>query len=268
MKKSLGLGLIAVALYAQAQRPPVVLEQPDAQRTKQELAQLLERYPPTLREVLALDPSLLSNQPYLNPYPALVNFLSSHPEVARNPEFYIEQRRDQRRFNQDSGPRMSEMSREIVNYIGGIVGFAMGIGLLTWLIRTFIDYRRWNRLAKVQTEVHTRLLDRFSTNEELLQYIQSPAGSKFLQSAPIALDAGPRSIGAPLSRILWSVQAGLVLAAGGVGLLVGASQIGGDAYQPLHVLGILSMALGIAFTISAGASFLISKRLGLIENAQ
>jgi hypothetical protein len=267
MKRSLGLGLIAVALYAQTQRPPVVLEQPDAQRTKQELAQLLERYPPTLREVLALDPSLLSNQPYLNPYPALVNFLSSHPEVSRNPEFYIE-RHEERRFNQNRGIPMSEMSREIVNYMGGLTAFGMGIGLLTWLIRTFIDYRRWNRLAKVQTEVHTRLLDRFSTNEELLQYVQSPAGSKFLQSAPIALDAGPRSIGAPLSRILWSVQAGLVLAAGGVGLLVGATQIGGDAYQPLHVLGILSMALGIAFTVSAAASFLISKRLGLIENPQ
>src|SRR5215469_3410869 len=119
MKKSLVFGLIAVALYAQTPRPPVVLEQPDAQRTKQELAQLLERYPPTLREVLALDPSLLSNQPYLNPYPALVNFLSSHPEVARNPEFYIERHEDHR-FNQNRGIPMSEMSRETINVTAGI----------------------------------------------------------------------------------------------------------------------------------------------------
>ena len=91
----------------------------------------------------------------------------------------------------------------------------MGIGLLVWLIRTLVDYRRWNRLAKVQTDFHTKILDRFTANNDLLTYIQSPAGSKFLQSTPIMLDAAPRSMGAPLGRILWSLQGGIVLACGG-----------------------------------------------------
>ena len=81
------------------------------------------------------------------------------------------------------------------------------------------------------------------------------------------LDAGPRSVGAPLGRILWSIQAGVVVAAGGIGLQVVSQHISEDAAQPLHALGVLGIALGIGFVISAAVSFLISRRLGLIELA-
>jgi hypothetical protein len=144
-------------------------------------------------------------------------------------------------------------------------GFGMAIGLLVWLIRTLVDYRRWSRLAKVQTDVHTKLLDRFTANDDLLAYIQSPAGSKFLQSSPITLDAGPRAVGAPLGRILWSVQGGVVLMAGGIGLQVVSGRVADAASQPLHALGVLGIALGLGFVISAIISFVIAQRLGLIE---
>jgi hypothetical protein len=53
---------------------------------------------------------------------------------------------------------------------------------------------------------HTKLLDRFTANEEPLAYVQSTAGARFLKSAPISLDGNPRAMGAPFSRILWSMQ--------------------------------------------------------------
>ena len=143
----------------------------------------------------------------------------------------------------------------------------MAIGLLVWLIKTLVDYRRWNRLARVQTDVHTKILDRFTANDDMLTYIQSPAGARFLQSAPIMLDAAPRSMGAPLGRILWSVQGGVVLLAGGIGLQVVSSRVADDAAQPLHALGVLGIALGLGFVASAIISFVISHRLGLIDTA-
>jgi hypothetical protein len=152
----------------------------------------------------------------------------------------------------------------LLNDLAIFAGFGMAIGVVVWLIRTIIDYRRWSRLAKVQTDAHTKLLDRFTANEDLLAYIQSPAGSKFLESSPIKLDAGPRSVGAPLGRILWSVQGGLVLVAGGIGLEVVRGRVADEAAQPLHVLGVLGIALGLGFVISAIISFVISQRLGLI----
>jgi hypothetical protein len=41
----------------------------------------------------------------------------------------------------------------------------------------------------VQVEMHGKLLDRLTTNEDLLAYAQSPAGSRFLESTPISLEA-------------------------------------------------------------------------------
>ncbi len=281
--RAIGTGLLGVCFSlisthtagAQVPRTPpstsaanvVTIEPPDAQRTREELAQLLQRYPPSVRGVLALDPSLLVNQTYLAPYPGLVRYLNVHPEVVRNPAFYIGTDNSGFRVPRDHAEQVMEIWREVMNGIAIFAGFAMAIGLLVWLIRTLVDYRRWNRLAKVQTEVHTKLLDRFTANNELLAYIQSPAGANFLQSSPIKLDPAPRSISAPLGRILWSIQGGVVLIAGGIGLQVVSSRVTDDAAQPLQALGILGLALGLGFIVSALLSFLISHRLGLIDTS-
>lgn len=254
----------AGAVWAQAPAERMVtVDQPDSQRTRGQLSSLLEHYPPSLHSVLALDPSLLTNQVYLTPYPALSTFLSSHPEVLRNPAYYI----GQPDSDNHRSPTAAEIWGTVLDGLSAFIAFGMAIGVATWLVRTILDYRRWNRLAKVQQEVHTRILDRFTANEELLAYIQSPSGSKFLQSSPIALDAGTRAVGAPLSRILWSVQAGLVLAAGGTGLEMVAGRFSGDNAQPFEVLGYLGVALGIGFVASALISFAISHRLGLIDSS-
>jgi hypothetical protein len=274
IRQVLGLGMLGAFVsmslpspgWAQAPKSATVVtvEQQDAQRTKEELSRLLEHYPPSLRSVLALDPGLLSNQSYLAPYPALVSFLNAHPEVARNPSFYVGEGSFPR-SPQDHATQVLEMWKDTLAGLAVFAGFGMGIGLLVWLIRTLVDYRRWNRLAKVQTEVHTKLLDRFTANNDLFAYIQSPAGSKFLQSSPIMLDPAPRSVGAPLGRILWSIQGGVVLMAGGIGLQVVSARVADDASQPLHALGVLGIALGLGFLVSAIISFVISQRLGLIE---
>ena len=74
------------------------------------------------------------------------------------------------------------------------------------------------------------------------------------------------SVGAPLGRILWSVQGGVVLLAGGVGLLVISGRaVDATSQQSLQALGVLGIALGLGFLISAIISFVISRRLGLIE---
>jgi hypothetical protein len=244
----------------------VTVEQPDAERTKNEFEQLLNRYPPTLHRVFKQDPSLLTQEQYLHPYPALVNFLNTHPEIALNPAFYLDGLAgDETERRVDRFGRVVNEWDDFMKGFAIFAGFGMAIGLLTWLIRTFLDYRRWNRLSKVQEQVHTKLLDRFSTNDELMAYIATPAGSKFLQSAPISLDTGSRGMSAPLNRIMWSVQAGLVLAAAGGGLMLASGRVGEDAYLPLEIMGILAVALGAGFAISAGVSFLLSHKMGLLE---
>lgn len=268
----LTMGLMAAQLcvWGQAESAPaagqtiVTLEQPDAQRTREEMARLLERHPPTLRSILQLDPSLMTNAAYLAPYPALAAFLKAHPEIAHNPAFYVG---EPSRERHDPASQMVDVWREAMGGLGVFIGFGMAIAVIAWLIRTLVDYRRWSRLAKVQTDVHTKLLDRFTANDDLIAYIQSPAGSKFLESSPIKLDAAPRTMGAPFGRILWSLQGGVVLASAGVGLQFVSGRVGNEAAQPLNALGVLALSLGAGFVISAIISYVISQRLGLIEQA-
>jgi len=271
LARVLGLAVAAAAVgWAQVPRPvppsspvpPAPIAQPDAQRTQQELNELFQHYPPSVRRVLALDPSLLSDPSYLAPYPAITSFLAAHPDVIRNPTYYIGPPEDFRRFD-NNGP--SRAWEETAGDVAGVTAFAVGAALVAWLVRTFMDYRRWNRLTKVQTDAHTKILDRLASNEDLMAYVQSPAGAKFLESSPISLDAAPRSLSAPLGRIIWTGQAGVVLLAGGVGLQIVSRQTTEyDASAPLHALGILGVALGVGLVVSAVISFLISRHLGLV----
>jgi len=249
--------------------PTVVqVETPDAERNREELMNLLQKYPPALGRVLKLDPSLLTNAAYLTPYPALAAFLRQHPEIERNPPYFLERIQVATGYQRDDPANQSfRMWQSVMDWFGGLTVAAMILATLTWLIRLLVDYRRWYRLSKVQAEAHTKLLDRMTSNDELLAYLQSPAGSRFLQSAPITLDAASRTIGAPFGRILWSVQAGLVLAAGGFGLQYVSGRVNNDAAQPIFAMGILAVALGIGFVLSALVSYAMSRRLGLIEAA-
>lgn len=98
-----------------------------------------------------------------------------------------------------------------------------------------------------------------------MAYIQSPAGQRFLTSTSTAVDLSPRSVGAPVGRILWSVQAGIVVTLAGVGLFVAKGIVVEEVAQVLHVISVLAMAIGIGFVVSALVAYALSQRLGLLE---
>jgi hypothetical protein len=219
--------------------------------------------------VLRLDPSLLNSEQYIATYPGLAAFVARHPEVARNPAYFFGS--EHVRSWEDYGPRAESVRvwREVIQGVQIFSVIAIITGTIVWLIRMLVDHRRWLRQSKVQTEVHTKLLDRFTTNDDLLRYIQSPAGKRFLESGPVALEPEmqPRNPGAPFGRIFWSVQAGAVLLLSGLGLqFVGQRQQWEEVGQPLSSMGILVVAIGLGFLISAAASYFLSRRLGLLPD--
>jgi hypothetical protein len=247
--------------------PFVVTDDANADQTRDRLNQLLEKYPPALGRVLKLDPSLLGNQAYLAPYPALAAFLAQHQEIGHNPAYFLERVSTSGYPSYPSDPqqqRRENLSGMISGFFAFLV-FLVVTGVLVWLIRLAVTHRRWNRLSKVQFEVHSKLLDRFSSNDELLAYVQTPAGRKFLESAPIPLQDEAPSMAAPFSRILWSVQAGVVLAIAGAGVLYVSSRFTDEAEQFFMVVGVVTLALGVGFIVSAVAAYVLSRRLGLIE---
>ena len=243
------------------QQIPVFQETSDARETREQWIRLLRQHPPAVAEVLQRDPSLLSRADYLAPYPALWGFLQRHPEIVRNPSFFLGEFR-----YYDPGPRNTslEMFEMILAGTGIVLGVSAFLGVLVWVVRSIIDHRRWLRLSRVQADVHTKLLDRLTTNEDLLTYIQSPAGRRFLESAPITMDQEARVTTAPVGRIIWSLQAGLVLAALGAGFWFVQHNVSAEAAEGFFIIGILALSLGIGFTVSALLAYVVSTRLGLV----
>lgn len=243
----------------------ILLDDRDARETRQAFNEVLRKHPPALGRVLKLDPSLLSNPDYLDAYPALAGFLAQHPEVARSPAFFladVEIDTDEER--RADSPAMA-VFRQILDAISVLVVMLILVGTGLWLIRTLIDYRRWSRLSRVQAEVHGKLLDRLSNNDDLVAYMKTDAGRRFLESAPIPLEAEPaRTLGAPYGRILWSLQAGVVVLALGLGLRFVARTVPADVAWSLATLGALGVAVGLGFIASGGLSYLLSQRLGLL----
>jgi hypothetical protein len=236
----------------------------DAEQLRQQLERLLNQYPPSLARVLRLDPTLLTNPTYLQPYPALATFIAQHPEVPHNPAYFLARYEGNNIFYRaDPKDRLFDVWKDVMTGVFVFVVFTAIAGALAWLIKTVIDHRRWTRMLTIQTDAHTKLLDRFTSNEDLLAYMQTPAGRRFFESAPIPVES-PRSLNAPIGRILWSAQVGTVLTLAGLGLEVVAARAIEGISQPLSAVGVVVIALGIGFCGSAVVAYVLSKRLGLI----
>jgi hypothetical protein len=232
----------------------------NAHETRNQLQEILNAYPENLRRVLQWDPTLLNEQ-YLAPYPRLALFVQQHPEIERNPAFFLGTAREDY-WNRPQ--RDIETFAMILAGIGLFIGVMTVLTLIASLVRQLIDYRRWLRQSRIQTEMHTKVFDRLTSNQELLAYIESPAGRRFLDGSPLSHQSMPSS--APVSRILWSVQVGVVLATLGLGLWIVNQNMNlpAEALPAFYVLSVVAIALGVGAMISSIVAYLLSARLGLL----
>ena len=116
--------------------------------------------------------------------------------------------------NYQRRPLVTSIARIIEPLAVGSV-FIVLIGILGWIIRGIMNHRRWLRVSKLQTDMQNKLLERFTSNEEMLAFIQTSAGQRFLESASVAAEPGPRTLSAPVGRMLWSIQLGIVILVAG-----------------------------------------------------
>ena len=246
---------------------------------REQLLSLL-RMSPTLTQVVETDPTLLADQEYVNrSNPQLAQFLTQHPEVTRNPDFYLfanfptqrgryvgslhrrigDSRNDQRNDDADS-------RRRFLLNLTQVPAFLAVVAMLVWLVRLLLENRRWARVFRMQSEVHSKLLDRFASSEELLQYMNTEPGKRFLEAAPIPIEfARDQRLPGGLTRVLGPLQIGIVLTLLGVGLLLLHRSTGLAEISPaLLVFGMVTLMPGIGFIISALISWRISAHLGLL----
>lgn len=239
---------------APAPQPLPPSELTNAHETRDRLNALLDQHPPSLREVVRLDPMLLRNSDYLAMYPALASFLQQHPEVGHNPEFFLGA---PRLFRSDGPPLALFIAMPFI-----VLTITTGVVLLA---RTAVEHRRWQNASKAQTELNNKLIDRFSASTELLGYLESSHGKAL--TAALSSGGTARGIDAPLGRILGSLQAGSVLACAGLGILFVSVDLPADWSQVtpgIFAIGIVVLTIGVGLLVSSAVSFVLSRRLGLM----
>ena len=67
-------------------------------------------------------------------------------------------------------------------------------------------------------EVHSKLIEKFASGQELTAYMESEAGKRLLEWTPPAIDMPSRGIPAAAGRIIWSLMTGLILVPAGTGM--------------------------------------------------
>jgi hypothetical protein len=252
----------------------------DVAATQTELIRLL-RLSPTLTTVVSHDPSLLSNTDYVaHNNPQLAAFLAAHPEVARNPEFYLfshlkhEDGQPDEALQREVWPDVYRSQGQPTSFeriwsdMVPLIAFAFGLTAIFVLARMFVENRRWSRIFKLQSDVHGKLIDKFTSNQELAAYMETDAGRKFLEAAPIpiGIEQGRRMPSA-VARVLTPLQAGIVMVLLGIGLLM-LRHAGPDMDTPMLFFGTVVLMPGIGFIISAGVSWLLAAKLGLMPADQ
>lgn len=142
--------------------------------------------------------------------------------------------------------------------------FFFCIGWVVWIIATG---RRRSRIAEIQKDMHAKLFEKFGTGQELIAYLNTEAGSKFLDSASIEHTR-------PIGRVLGSIQAGLILFFLGIAMLIvrftmpSISRDAVEQAQTAHgflAVSLLLLALGLGFLASAATSYKLSKNWGLFD---
>lgn len=234
-------------------------EATNAEEVRVAFESVLAHSPSEVATIFVLDPTLLSDEAFLVRYPEIARFVKEHPEVRHNPRFYLAE-------HQLAGQRRGSLD----DFLQGLIIFSTFVGIalaFAWLVRTLVEQNRWNRLSRTQSEVHNKILDRFGTSAELMQYINTPAGSKFLESAPIPLHTERAPRNAPLSRALWSIQIGVIVAAAASGMLIVSGRFTDDTGQGLFALGVIALCVGGGFIASAAISLFLSRRLAPAQEA-
>jgi hypothetical protein len=139
-----------------------------------------------------------------------------------------------------------------------VIIFITLFSTIAFLVWTVFSTIRRAQIAKIQAGVQSKLLDKFSSGQELANLLQTEQGKKLLDSLAVTEQVKP------YGRILAAAQVGVILALAGAALLLLRKYVSG-AYEVLLVVGALALAMGIGFIVSAAISYRLSKSLGLLN---
>ena len=128
--------------------------------------------------------------------------------------------------------------------------------LASWI--TWVVGRRSQERIRGHLELQRLVLDKFGSAAEFVSFLGSDAGRRFLESFSTEHSVHTR-------EILGSLRKGAVLSLVGAGLCV--VPVFERNLRPLSFFGVVALATGIGFLVSAWASYRLSRSWGLLPPA-
>lgn len=126
--------------------------------------------------------------------------------------------------------------------------------MVVWIV--WLGTNSKNRRAQAQVEVQTKLIERFGTAKEFIEFLQSPAGRQFVTGVEVTSNLYARD------RIIGGFGKGIVLSLLGMGFL--AIWIFDDNRGFIYP-GFILFGLGVGFFLSTLLTIKLSKSYGLID---
>jgi hypothetical protein len=139
---------------------------------------------------------------------------------------------------------------------------------IAWVIHVIVDGFRRRQQLRISTEFHTKLLERVGSATEFGEFLNSPGGTRFLDSLSVEREGGAHV------RILRATQSGTILTVLGSALFIwnwlrppaGTSvSISAAASNGVSAIATILFALGIGLLLSARLSYRLSKEMGLLD---
>jgi len=128
-----------------------------------------------------------------------------------------------------------------------------------WAIWVLTVNIRRNRSVKYSADIQAKLLDRFTNNQELVAFLDGPAGKRFFESLNFDLADS-------VNRILNAVQLGIALLLLGFALLaVRVTQDDRFVRDILLTVGAPAIGVGAGFLVSAVISYRLCRSWGLVK---
>ena len=139
--------------------------------------------------------------------------------------------------------------------IVGMIAFAATTAFVAWaFLQSFL---RWREISR-ETQIMTQLVAQVRSGEEAAVFLES-------SSAQALFDRMVDRRTLVLGRMLRALQSGIVLIVLGIAIFVIRTQFTDDEALAALVFGTLSLAVGAAFLLASGMTYVLSLRWGLLK---
>lgn len=142
----------------------------------------------------------------------------------------------------------------------------MGSGLSTLAVFGFIAFLVWHgsrekfEKRRLRMEEQSRILDRIGSGPELVEFLRTEEGKRFLSQLDEQEDDKPRGHGFRMG-IIGLVTAGVIVGCLTTAFFVLAEFFDDQFYIPAVILA----GVGVALILAAGVQYLFGRKWGLLE---